>query len=102
MVEDIRLSKAGDIIELGDVECNAGTFVLTVLLDKGIEVLLAATDGNDEGAVLNHLLSQRLSDARGGADNEDCLVWERHVDDRVVRVVEVESAWSLEFGVESV
>lgn len=49
-----------------------------MLLDKVFEILLSPTNRNQFGSILNDLFGQHLADARGGANDQNFLVRERH------------------------
>lgn len=78
-MSDLLLAPLGNGLDIGNVESFDSDLVRAVLLGKGVESVLATTDGNDVDAGVNHALGQRLANAGCGAGNENVLVWERHL-----------------------
>lgn len=67
-----------DLIELHYIKDLRLDSVASILFDKGIELILS-TPGDEHLCIIeDELLSQRLSNAGGGADDEDAFIFEGH------------------------
>jgi hypothetical protein len=63
---------------LHDIEHFGLDLVSTVLLNEGIKIFLSPTGDDNSRSILDKFGGQCLADARGGTDDQDLLVLERH------------------------
>jgi len=68
------LCEAWDLVELGNVELNRLSLVLSMLLHKLVEVLLSTASDNDLDVIIDELGGECLSNTGSGSEHEDLLV----------------------------
>ena len=68
------LCEAWDLVELGNVELDRLSLVLSMLLHKLVEVFLSAASDNDLDVIVDELGGECLSNTGGGSKHENLLV----------------------------